>query len=85
MEYFIELLHIAQSHRRKETRKVNFQKTTNFAPANNRNRTTETNSYNKKQIQFITNGGIVSIAAGFKRSLKSSTVATVSFTRPSGK
>ena len=61
-----------------------FSKTTNIAPANNRNQRPETNNYTQMQLQFITNGGIPSIAPGFQRSLNSSTVATVSFTRPSG-
>ena len=62
-----------------------WKKTTNIAPANNRNQTTEANSYTWKQLQFITNGGIPFVAPGLERSLNSSTVATVLFTRPSGR
>ena len=62
-----------------------FSKTTIIAPANNRNQTAETNNYKYMQLQFITNGEIPSTAPGFQRALNSSTVATVSFTRPSGK
>ena len=40
-----ERLLITQNHRRKGTKKVNFQKTTSIAPANNKSRSTETNSY----------------------------------------
>ena len=45
IEVVNELLYVTQSHQRKETKNVNFQKTTNIAPANKRNQTTETNSY----------------------------------------
>ena len=70
---------------KEKKQKSKFSKTLNIAPANNKNQTAETNDYTQMQLQFITNGGIPSIAPGFQRSLDSSTVATVSFTRPSVK
>ena len=79
-----EVLLPTQSHR-SEQEKYSFEKTTKVAQANSRNQTSETNVYSYIQLQFITNGGFASIASGFKRSLISSTVATVSFTRPSGR
>ena len=52
-----ELLLLTQSHKKNKFP----NKTTKIAPANNRNQTTEANSYTSKQLQFITNGGILSI------------------------
>ena len=46
IEVVNELLLLTQRHERKGTKNVHFQKkATNIAPANNRNQTTERNSY----------------------------------------
>ena len=46
IEVVDELLFLTQSHQRKVTKKGKFsKKKTNFTPANNRNQTSETNSY----------------------------------------
>ena len=45
IEIVDETLPLTRSHQRKGTKKVNFEKTTNIAPANNRIQTSETNSY----------------------------------------
>ena len=68
----------------KEQRRMNFQELANIAPANNGNQTHRTNRYTKKQLQLITNGATPFSALGFQRSLNSSTLATVLFTRPYG-
>ena len=75
VEVVDEFLLLTQSHQRKGTKK--FPKlTATIAPANNRNQTSEANSYTLIQLQFITNGGFPSFAPTFN----CSTVATVSFT-----
>ena len=84
IEVIDEVLLLTQSHQREQKDGV-FEKTKNIAQANNRDQTSETNGYTEIQLQFITNGGIPSIAPGLQKSLNSSTVATVSFTRPSGR
>ena len=80
-----EVLLRTGSHQTKGTKKVISEETTNIAPANKRNETTQTNSYTQRHLQFITNDRTPSIAPVFQRSLNPSTVANVSFTRPSSK
>ena len=80
-----ELLLLTQNLQRKATQKKFFKKTTNFAPACYTNQVTKTNSYTYIQLQFITNGGTPSISPGLQSLLNSSSVATVFFTRPSGR
>ena len=80
-----EVLLLTRNHQIKERKSTSSKTNLNIRPANKRHQTTNTNSYNYMQLQFITDGGTPSIALGSQISLNFSTVATVSFTRRSGK
>ena len=79
-----ELYLLTRNDERKATKKEVSRKTLIIAPASKGSQTVETNRGKEKQLEVITNGWTPSIAPGFQGSPNSSTVATVSSSRPSG-